>query len=135
MNLRFILRAILLTWVILWVVFLVRQGKRGQYAELAHFYSNGYNSKVRYLLGEDLADFLVFCAGKIPKNSTYDIRGFERFSIKEVRARYYLWPLYRTENNPDFIIVYGSSGPAPLGYKDFASNEGKGSVYIRETAI
>ena len=135
MKLKFIFKAILLTWIILWMVFLVRQSKKGQYEKLTYFYANDYNSRVKYLLGDDLADFLVFCAGNIPSGSTFDIRGFERYSIKEVRARYYLWPLYRTEDNPDFIIVYGSVGAVPDGYEKFKALEGKGIVYLRKGAL
>jgi hypothetical protein len=131
MKVNFILRAVLLTWTILWIVFLVRQSKRGQYDDLRNFYSGDYGSKVRYILGGDLADLLVFSAQNIPAASTYDIRGFERFSVREVRARYYLWPLYRVEENPDFVIVYGSSSPALEGYEEFRSLKGIGKIYIR----
>lgn len=135
MKTKFIFKGVLLVWLILWVVFLIRQSKHGQYEDLAYFYSNGYDSKVQYLLGDDLADFLSFCAGCIPEGATYDIKGFEKFSIKEVRARYYLWPLYRTENKPDFIIVYGAYPDIMPGYLEFRSLQGKGAVYIRREDI
>ena len=134
-KLKFIFKAVLITWAVLWVVFMVRQGKRGQYADLSYFYSHEYGLKVRYLLGDDLADLLRFCNTIIPPGSTYDIYGFERFSIREVRARYYLWPLYRTEKEPEFIIVYGSTGGLPEGYEKFGELEGKGSVYIRKGTV
>ena len=135
MKVRFVLRSVLLVWIVLWMIFLVRQSKRGQYTELTYLYANDYDSKVRYLLGDDLEDLLVFSAENLPRGATYDITGFERFSIKEVRARYYLWPLYRTEDYPEFIISYGAPGTAPDGYKEFGVFPGKGAVYSREEAI
>jgi hypothetical protein len=135
MRTKTILRGIFITWLVLWAVFLVRQSKRGQYAELAYFYTNDYSSRVGYLLGDDLADIVVFCLENIPPGSTYDIRGFERFSIKEVRARYYLWPLFRTEEDPDFIIVYGSAEYVEDGYREFRSFDGMGKIYVREDAV
>jgi len=135
MAVRFVLRILLCVWLALWAVFVVRQGKKGQYEDLIRFYSSEYRGKVRHLLGDDLADFLIFCSARIPAGSTYDITGFEKFSIKEVRSRYYLWPLYRTDKSPDFIIAYGSDGPAPEGYKKFASLDGKGTIYVREGGV
>ncbi|MFA6636036.1 MAG: hypothetical protein WCV56_02830 [Candidatus Omnitrophota bacterium] len=135
MNAKFVLRSVLLVWIILWVIFLARQSKRGQYAELTYLYANEYGSKVRYLLGDDLEDLLAFSAENLPRGATYDITGFERFSIREVRARYYLWPLYRTEDDPEFIISYGDPGTSPPGYKEFKVFPGKGAVYSREEAI
>ena len=135
MKLKFIFKGVLLTWMILWMVFLIQQSKRGQYDDLAYFYTHEYSLKVRYLLGDDLADFLSFCAVKVPFGSTYDLRGFEKYSIKEVRSRYYLWPLYRTDNNPDFVMVCGSGGEVPAGYKEFEALDGKGRIYAREGAL
>jgi hypothetical protein len=52
-----------------------------------------------------------------------------------VRSRYYLWPLYRTEDDPEFIISYGAHATAPVGYKEFVVLPGKGTVYGREDII
>lgn len=130
-NSSFALRAVFVVWAVLWVFFLVRQNKKGQYEELAFFYSNTYDSKVEYLLGSGLSELLSFCAAELPQGATYDIRGFERFSIKEVRARYYLWPMRRVEDDPDLILIHGKSRDVPRGYRMFKDLGSKGAVYVK----
>lgn len=104
-------RIILAIWVVLWLVFLLREDKDGQYRDLKYFYTHSYDDNVGYLLGEKLYAFLESCRQNIPKGSTYELSGFEKFSIYEVRARYFLWPLRSVSADPDFKIVWdGGSG-------------------------
>ncbi|MEA3489281.1 MAG: hypothetical protein U9R44_02930 [Candidatus Omnitrophota bacterium] len=126
------LKLIFTVWVVLWVFFLVREDKDGQYGSLAYLYTHGYNDKVRYIMGGRLYDFLVFCERYMPKGTTFDLSGFEPFSIDEVRARYFLWPLRSVGNNPDFVIVYGETTGSPAGYKEYKRYGKTGRLLIRE---
>ena len=127
-----VFKIILAVWVGLWMFFLVREDKRGQYSDLKHLYSHGYNEKVRHIAGDQLSDILVFCRDDLPEGATYDLAGLEKFSIAEVRARYYLWPHRRTSENPDFIIIFGARGKMPDGYQEYVSLPGAGSVLVRK---
>lgn len=94
-------------WLILWVTFIIRENKQGQYSDLGYLYSHpDYNQRVKRVFGNDLYDFLVFCKGLLPQNKTYSIGGIDKLDFDEVKARYFLWPLEMVEVNPDFIIFY-----------------------------
>ena len=121
-------------WIVLWIVFLVRQDKDDQYSELRYLYTHGYNDKVSHIIGAQLSDLLIACGKDLPEGATYDIRGFDKFSIAEVRARYYLWPFRKTSKDPEFIIIYGG-GNIPEGYKEYRNYPGVGSVLVRKDII
>lgn len=132
---RDIFRGTFAVWALLWMFFLVREGKKNQYADLKYMYTHGYTDKVRYLLGEDLADLLSLSAIYLPEGATYDIEGFKRFSIDEVRARYYLWPFMRVAEDPDFIIVYGGLKDVPDGYDNYVSAGSSGRILKRKDIL
>lgn len=124
-----ILAALFITWVCLWMVFLVREEKGDQYKTLIKMYSSCGPEKIRYIVGPELYDFIGFCKENIPAGATYAISGFEKYSIKEVQSRYLLWPL-RSVKNAEYIVLYGS-GNVP-GYREFKSFEGKGSILKKD---
>ena len=132
LNKKNILRAIFAVWIVLWVLFLVREGKDGQYSALKYLYTHSYGDKVRYVTGDKLYDFLVFCRQNIPKGSTYELAGFERFSIGKVRARYFLWPLKGVGENADFKILYGKKDVKTAGYKEYKRYGGTGRILARK---
>ena len=124
MNKQRILKLAFAVWIVLWVFFLAREDKDGQYRSLAYNYTHGYADKVRYLMGADLYDFLVFVAGNMPEDATYELAGFEKFSIDEVRARYFLWPLKSSAGGADFRVVYGGGEPPGPGYAEYKKGPG-----------
>lgn len=130
-----VFKIILAVWVGLWVFFLVREDKSGQYSDLKYLSSRGYNEKVRYIAGDRLSEILAFCRDDFPGGATYDISGLERFSITDVRARYYLWPHRRSSENPDFMIIFGARGKMPAGYEEHVSLPGAGSVLVRKDLL
>lgn len=128
-------------WLVLWFFFLVREDKDGQYKALAYLYQHGYNDKVRYLMGPELYDFLVFCKKHMPNDSTYQLVGFKRFSgdlrmgpekmsISEVRARYFMWPLRNAGKGAEFKIVHEEEFNDPL-YKEYKSFNEKDRLFIK----
>ncbi len=129
-----IFKAIFATWLILWVVFLVREDKKGQYKDLWYFYTHGYNEKVRYILGEDLHDFLIYCKENIPEGASYSLSGFGEFDIASVRARYFLWPLRCGEENADYYIACKEE-KNPDGYKIVGRHKVTGVGAYRDTPL
>jgi hypothetical protein len=130
-----VFKILLAVWIGLWMFFLIREDKSGQYSDLKYLYSQGYNEKVRYIAGDQLSEIIAFCADNFPDGATYDITGLEKFSIAEVRARYYLWPHRRTSENPDFIVIFGAKGKVPAGYQEHVSLPGAGSVLVRKDLL
>ena len=129
-----ILKIIFAVWIVLWVFFLVREDKDGQYRDLRYMYTHGYEDKSSYVMGDELYDFLVFCRKNMPEGATYELSGFENLSIGEVRARYFLWPFRRVEKDPDFIIVCGKKGAKVPGYSRRAQYDGPGCLLVKEAA-
>ena len=126
-----IFRVVLAVWVILWLFFLIREDKDGQYRFLMHLYSADHADKVRFLMGNELYDFLVFCKENIPEYATYKISGFEKFSIYEVRARYFLWPIRSVDKNADFEIFFKKHVKTLPGYEEYKDYKGIGYIYRR----
>ncbi len=119
MRKRIVFIAIFSIWLILWLVFLIKENKSGQYRMLTYLYTHDYNAKVRYVMGESLYDFLSFCKKVIPAGSTYDFSGIE--DLDEVRARYFLWPLRRDSHNSDFLLEHSTDGKFKLIRKNVNS--------------
>ena len=129
-----LLIVILLLWVVLWLFFIVREDKDGQYSTLGALYKSPNAEKTATIYGKDFYDFFVFCQKAMPKDASYEILGFDKYSIDEVRARYLLWPAKAGTCRPDFKIVYGRGRSVPAGYLEFKSyNKGKkGYLYVRK---
>jgi len=132
---RRLIYLIFFIWLILWAVFIIRENKAGQYSGLRYLYSHrDYNQRVKYVFGNDLYDFLVFCKSLLPDKATYGIGGSNgKLSYDEVKARYFLWPLKMVSVNPDFIIFHR---PQPLvlqfdGYSLFQKYKDSGCVLAK----
>jgi len=118
-------------WMILWLFFLVRQDKDGQYEMLGKLYRAEGEEKIKVLYGTDLYDFLVFCRKEIPEGSSFETLGFEEYSIDTVRARYFLWPLKSDEGKTDYKIVYSDKVRDIPGYKLFKRHGITGYIVAR----
>ncbi len=125
-------RSIFVIWCVLWLFFLVREDKDGQYRALRELYRLKGEARTRHVMGGDLYDFLAFAREKIPAGSTCEIMGFEKYSIDEVRARYFLWPLKAGKGVTDFKIVYGQGVRVPAGYEEFGRFGKKGYLFINQ---
>ncbi len=130
-----ILKAVFAVWLVLWVFFLLREGKDGQYRSLGYLYTHGYDEKMRHVIGDELYDFLVFCGENMPEGATYELSGFERFSVSEVRARYFLWPLKSVGEGGDFKIVYGGGEMTSPGYALYKRYGSAGRLFKRRDGV
>jgi hypothetical protein len=121
-----------LAWVLFWIIFLVRENKPGQYADLAYLYRhNNYEDKVRRIAGKDFYDFLMFCKDAMPEEAVYDI-SFRAQDIKEAQAIYYLWPCKRVPKYADFKIFYDCEFKEIKGYRLFRKYNDTGFILAKE---
>ena len=111
-----VLKIILIVWIVLWVVFLLREEKDDQYKQLFKLYGTSVEGKTKEVMGDELFEFFSFARANLPEGAEYRFQGFERFSIAEVRGRYYLWPAKGSSETPEYILVYSSPGYAVPGY-------------------
>ena len=132
-NKQNVFKTIIIVWLVLWIFFLFREDKDGQYRSLMYMYTNGETEKMRYIFGGDFYDFLVFCKENLPEGSTYELLGIERFSIREVRARYFLWPVKNVKSGADFNIVYKAANVKRIpGYRVYKRYGDTGSLWVRK---
>jgi hypothetical protein len=131
MNKQRLLKGIFSVWLILWVFFLIREDKDGQYGSLAFMYTHGGKEGMRHLYGEGLYDLAVYCAKNMRERSTYIMMGFDRFSIDEVRIRYLLWPLRQADRDADYIVMRGDAEDIP-GY-EFSGKAGYGMLWAKRS--
>ncbi len=117
MKKQLIFKIILSVWIVLWIFFLAREDKDGQYRMLKYFYTHDPQERIQYLLGDDLHDFLVFCKANISHGDEYELIDFENSSITHVRARYFLWPLKNLKGNSDYKIVLDKKNVDIPGYR------------------
>ncbi len=128
-------KVIIIIWMVLWVFFLVREDKDGQYQTLNSLYRSIGEEKIKVLYGSDMYDFLAYCRGEIPGGSSFEIIGIEEFSIDQVRARYFLWPLINKEGEADFKIVFAVKAPKIPGFRMFREYGGKGYIFARAGGV
>ena len=128
-------KMIIVVWMVLWVFFLIREDKDGQYATIAKLYSSKGNEKTRVLYGEEFYDFLVFCRKEIPAGSSFETLGFKKFSIDTVRARYFLWPLRGGDGKTDYKIVFSGGDQNIPGYSLFKRHGSTGYILTRTGAL
>jgi hypothetical protein len=100
-------KLILLTWLIVWVFFLVRpfllnKSSLVEYVELA---KGDFETRRTIAYGTDFYQFLRFCKDRLPGDSRFQLVGVEREAVDRVRASYYLYPRLHSEK-PDYILVY-----------------------------
>jgi hypothetical protein len=125
----------LCVWLVLWLLFLVREDKKGQYAQLYELYSLRSPERMRQVVGPELYDFLMYCRSSLPEGATYELVGFEKYSIDGVRARYLLWPLRSGPGDADYRIVYSAAGELDMpGYSLYTRLGRNGRVFKREGA-
>lgn len=123
--------ALIALWILLWLFFLAREDKDGQYRELSLLLGEPDSGKPALLMGRELTAMTEEVTRRIQPGVTYTLHGFEKYSIDEVRARYYLWPLRRVEEGGDIAVVY-AAGKAPDGYVFLSDAGPSGAVYIRK---
>jgi len=128
---RSIFITVLAVWLVLWMFFLIREDKDGQYAEVYSLYTAKGAQKMRVVLGGELYDFLVSCRSVVPARTTYELVGFEELSIDQVRARYFLWPLRQGKGETHIKIIYSAERVEMPGYEPYMTFGRKGQILKR----
>ena len=116
---RFVVRIILVIWVIIWAIFLIRPLIK---KDLIRDYSNlsklSTEGKRAYVTGLRLYEFIRVCNQTMPKPSSYEVIGIEKDSLEHRRVRYYLYPNIE-KKEPEFLLIYGTKDYKREGYKIF----------------
>lgn len=115
-----------IAFLVLWLVFMVRENKEGEYRELKYLYTHSDIEKRRCVMLPDEYDYLSFCKKYLPADATYKTAGLEDLAF--VQARYMLWPARVDLNDPEFILVFKSCYITPKGYSEFARFQDKGFI-------
>ncbi|MGB2601814.1 MAG: hypothetical protein WBD00_04165 [Candidatus Omnitrophota bacterium] len=131
LNKEHVFKVIIIVWLVLWVFFLIREDKDGQYKSLKYMYTHNQAEGMRHVYGEGLYDLVSYCADNMREGTTYNMAGFKRFSIKEVRARYLLWPFKRVDRDADYIVMLGGAKRLS-GYKR-VGEAGDGTLWIKRS--
>ena len=123
-------------WIILWGVFSIKEYKAGQFANIVYCYNHDkMNDKNRYLYGDDLYDFLIYVKKKLPHQGTYELKGSISLDMDGMRTRYFLWPLKRSSQDPDFIVCFRPTCPEGNGYRILDRYKGVGVILVRERSL
>ena len=101
-----ILFAILTVWLILWANFIARDlYKRGYLEDYITLARSNTEEKHSFTYGRHFYEFIKFAKETMPKNTHYDFKGLNEFSISSRRAIYFLYPFLR-KKNANYILVY-----------------------------
>lgn len=119
----------ILSWLVLWVVFMVRENKRGEYAELHYLYTHSDADKRRLVIGTAY-DYLIYCKGILTERATYKIEGLD--DLAWLRARYLLWPAKIDLNDPQYILVFAPAYAPKRGYVEIGRFQGAGFILRKE---
>ncbi|MBF0216264.1 MAG: hypothetical protein HQL30_04640 [Candidatus Omnitrophica bacterium] len=117
-NKKIIFRAVAATWVTLWLVFLIRPDKHGQYGQLARLFMKTREEKLVILYGKDFYGLLSYMKEEMPPFLSFDLKEKDDIPVNKVRARYFLWPAEIDTVAPKYRIVNGSELTKIRGYRD-----------------
>jgi len=107
---------LLIAWIAIWINFMARDLiKRGNLHDYKALIVRDATGKKSYTYGDYLFDFLNFCKEALPGSSDYSLVGVEKFSLRERRAVYYLYPNIKKEK-ASFLLVFNEPGFKRKGY-------------------
>lgn len=124
-NKKFITRFFLISWVILWINFLLRpyfvNNRGGEYKNLLSLSSE---EKKAYILGPQLYEFIQFCHKYLPANSNYWLEGLEQGTSAHTQAVYYLLPHFKyikmnDKHPPEYLLVYNLANFSKNGFTPY----------------
>jgi hypothetical protein len=119
-------------WVLIWLVFFVRGFILTDYKVFKKCLTKSVEEKRRCMMKEVLYDFIVFCQGRIPKDSDFTfVCDRQRLDPTEIsRVTYYLYPR-RPKDPAPYIIVFGVEGYKKAGF-EMMEKFGSASFILRK---
>ena len=106
MKPKIIFRIIFLAWVFIWLLFLVRGLVKGEARDYKNLFGKTLEEKRAYVAGEEFYDFILFCGKIIPEDSDYKVEADYDDSMDYFRFAYYMYPLLRNLDNPEYTPCY-----------------------------
>ena len=107
MSVKNLLKLAFFVWLALWAVFFIRENKKGEYEQFFDLAKKDLEGKRAYLMGDELFEFAEFCQDNVPAGSKYKLTGLEDLSVEKVRLVYYLYPMRPSDEDYDYVLVYG----------------------------
>ena len=119
--LKRIFAALFAAWVVLWLIFAVRElFVKGAARDYAYLLQRSLEGKRAHVTGERLYRFLAFAREVVPEGASYELVGLEEGSLDKRRATYYLYP--RVEKpGADFVLVYNKDATRRGKYDEIGS--------------
>jgi len=107
---------LLVIWIAIWINFMARDLiKKGHLHDYKTLIARDAAGKKSYTYGDYFFDFLSFCENTLPESADYELLGIEKFSLRERRAVYYLYPHIKKEK-ASFLLVFNEPGFKKKGY-------------------
>jgi len=135
LNKERVLTAIFSLWTILWLFFLIREDKDGQYKTYFKLLTSRGEEKKQVIYGRDLIGFSEFCKDMIPAGQTYEIMGLGDYDVDKVRLRYLLWPARAEDGDTDFKITVDPGIKDVEGYVRLVHDGSKGNIFIKKDRL
>ena len=105
-NTKLVFRIIFVSWVAVWLLFLVRGLVKGEFRDYKNLFGRTLEEKRAYVTGKEFYEFIGFCKKAIPEEATYTIEADYDESMDYFRFAYYVYPSLRDLENPDYIACY-----------------------------
>lgn len=103
---RLIFRIVFLSWVAIWLLFLVRGLLKGESRDYKNLFGKSLEKKRAYVTGKEFYEFILFCKKIIPENSDYTVEANYDTTMDYFRFAYYIYPSLRNLDNPRYIACY-----------------------------
>src|SRR3989339_275712 len=103
---RIIFRAVFIAWVFFWLLFLIRGLVKVEWKDYKNLFGKTLEEKEAYVSGKEFYDFTAFCKKEIPEGLTYTVEANYDQTMDYFRFAYYIYPVKRDRDNPDYIVCY-----------------------------
>ena len=117
---KFIFRVVFITWIAMWLLFLVRGLVKGEARDYKNLFGKTLEEKRAYVTGEEFYKFILFCKEVIPEDSDYTVEADYDATMDYFRFAYYMYPSLRDLDDPKYITCYKIKF-AKEGYEVIAS--------------
>lgn len=90
----------------MWLLFFVRGIVKAEWKDYKNLFGKTLEEKEAYVSGREFFDFIGFCEKEIPENFTYSVEANYDQTMDYFRFAYYIYPVKRNMDNPDYIVCY-----------------------------
>ncbi len=106
MKSKKLFRIVFITWVAMWLLFLVRGLVKGEAGDYSNLFGKTLEEKRAYVTGEEFYKFILFCKEVIPEDSDYTVEADYDATMDYFRFAYYMYPALRDLDDSEYIVCY-----------------------------